>query len=164
MIAGGIVIYLVGWLAILPVPKSEAKGQRAEREVSCRKNSIRCRTVGFDVVFHAMRLLKIAAASLVFLGCSLPVTAAPVVNHSFETGDYTGWTQFGNTSFSPVIGPAFGTFFPTDGSFQASFGPQGSTGGITQDIVTTPGTTYEIVFDLFNFGGSPVSSRSISAG
>jgi hypothetical protein len=76
-----------------------------------------------------------------------------VVNGSFETGDFTGWTQQGDTSFTGVTGN-FSGVDPYDGSSQAFFGPTSSLGGISQTLATTAGTTYELTFALFNFGGT----------
>ncbi len=93
----------------------------------------------------------------VVFAVSLAVTSAGasaelVSNGGFETGDFTGWTQFGNTGFTGVGGGS-----PHSGSFQAFFGPIGSTGGIFQTLATTPGGTYDVDFWLRNLGGIPSS-------
>jgi hypothetical protein len=85
-----------------------------------------------------------------------PSSANSIVNGSFETGTLASWTQFGNTGFAGVQGN-FGGVNPTDGAFQAFFGPVGSTGGIAQTIATTIGQSYVFSFDLHNFGGTPSS-------
>ena len=100
-------------------------------------------------------------AASVIAGLALFASAAQaspnlVANGSFETGDFTSWTQFGNTGFTGVSG-TFGGIAPTDGLFQGFFGPVGSTGGIQQSIATGTGITYIVSFDLFNFGGTPNS-------
>ena len=60
-----------------------------------------------------------------------------VTNGGFETGSFTGWTQTGNTTFNGVQCPGPG---PTvhGGNCSAFFGPIGSTGGISQTLVTIP--------------------------
>lgn len=89
------------------------------------------------------------------LGISSQASAGNLVmNGSFETGDFTGWTQFGNTGFTGVQGN-FAGVNPEDGSFQAYFGPVGSLGGISQDLATVAGQSYDISFYLYNFGGTP---------
>src|ERR1700693_6210131 len=67
-----------------------------------------------------------------------------VVNGSFESGDFTGWTQTGNSGFSGVECPGVGFAGPNDGACDAFFGPVGSVGGITQTLGTLPGRFYNI--------------------
>jgi hypothetical protein len=81
-----------------------------------------------------------------------------VTNGGFETGDFTGWTQFGNTDFSGAICEVFSGGSPTEGFCQAFFGPVGSTGGIEQALdVGATGRPYTLDFDLYNSGGAPTS-------
>ena len=68
--------------------------------------------------------------------------AIVIANGGFETGDFTGWTQFGDTSFSGVD-----TIAPASGTYAAFFGP-GTPGGIFQTVATNPGDTYVITFSL----------------
>ena len=78
-----------------------------------------------------------------------------VVNGSFETGDFSGWEQVGDTGFSFVTAELAGGG-PTDGEFHAAFGPTDpGGGGIIQSIATTPGGVYSLSFDLANLGGTP---------
>lgn len=91
------------------------------------------------------------APSLLALALALPASAIPVVNGDFETGDFTGWTQIGNTGFSG----ASNTPFNHTGTFGAAFGPIGSLGGITQNLATVAGAQYAVSFWLQNLGGTP---------
>lgn len=75
-----------------------------------------------------------------------------VNNGGFETGDFTGWTQGGNTGFTGV-----GTGPVHSGDYAADFGPVGSTGGISQDLTTSNGQQYHLSFWLANDGGTPNS-------
>jgi hypothetical protein len=68
-----------------------------------------------------------------------------ITNGGFETGSFSGWTQFGNTGFTGVS-----TSAPHSGTYDASFGSVGSIGGISQAIATTAGQTYTIDFWLTN--------------
>lgn len=79
-------------------------------------------------------------------------SAELVVNGGFETGDFTGWTQFDNTGATGVAG-TFDSVSPFQGSYQAYFGAVGSSGGIRQDLATVAGQTYHISFALANLGG-----------
>src|SRR5438874_8646968 len=96
------------------------------------------------------------AAMGLAVGISGPAHAAELVtNGSFETGDFTGWTQVGNTGFSGVECPGVGFAGPGDGACDAFFGPVGSDGGISQVLNTVPGKQYNIRFDFQPDGGTP---------
>src|SRR5439155_336965 len=73
-----------------------------------------------------------------------------VANSGFETGDFTGWTQSGNTGFTGVDSGNVHS-----GSFAAFFGPIGSLGFITQNIPTVAGAQYTFSWFLQNNGGTP---------
>jgi hypothetical protein len=97
----------------------------------------------------------LCAAALAAAVMTTPAAAVNLVtNGSFETGDFTGWSETGDTSFTGVIGSALG-FDPTDGVYQGIFGPVGGLVYISQDIVTTPGASYLLSFDIGNTGGTP---------
>jgi hypothetical protein len=85
-----------------------------------------------------------------------------VANGSFETGDFTGWTQVGNTGFSGVQCPGPGGTV-AQGNCSAFFGPVGSTGGISQTIPLHVGQLYLLTFSFLPDGGSP-SSFSVTLG
>jgi len=96
-----------------------------------------------------------------------------VQNGDFETGDFTGWTQFGDTTFTGVD-----TFAPQAGTYAAYFGPT-SPGGIDQTIATSPGQGYVVSFWLqteadvngvatpnffeFNWDGGPAELTIVNA-
>ena len=102
--------------------------------------------------------LTLALAALVVFGLGAPAAKADdctvpgnlVTNCGFETGSFAGWTQSGNTGFTSVIpGSAH------SGAFGASFGPIGTLGFITQNLVTVPGASYNLSFWLRNASGTP---------
>lgn len=74
-----------------------------------------------------------------------------VNNGSFETGDFSGWTQMGNTGFNGVSCPGGAP----QGSCYGFFGPVGSDGGISQSLSTVAGNKYVITFSLSTDGGTP---------
>lgn len=76
-----------------------------------------------------------------------------VSNAGFETGDFTGWTQTGDTTFNGVQCPGAG--FVQSGNCDAFFGPVGTLGGITQNLSTVAGTFYDISFWLDPDGANP---------
>jgi len=104
------------------------------------------------------RNVLVAAASAVFmlsasLAWSAPVEIGPnlVVNGGFETGDLTGWTETGDTTFNGVNcgGGCFGNYAYSAGSLDFS--------SISQQIVTLAGSSYNIhVFlQVEDAGGIP---------
>jgi len=70
-----------------------------------------------------------------------------VSNGGFETGNFSGWTQFGNTGFDSVSTNAL---VVQAGSQGASFGEVGAFSGIFQTLATTAGASYQISFWLRN--------------
>ena len=97
--------------------------------------------------WKALTLLAVAAAGIA------PLKADLVTNGGFETGDFTGWTQTGNTGFTAVECPGPGGAI--DGNCDAFFGPIGSDGGISQDLSTSVVQPYTIRFVLRTDGGTP---------
>lgn len=106
------------------------------------------------------QFLVASAVMVAPIGLASPASATTLVNGDFETGDFTGWTQFGNTGFSTVD-----TVNPFAGTFAASFGPVGSTGGITQTLSTVIGNVYTLSFYLANGTafGPAIAGSSFSA-
>jgi hypothetical protein len=72
-----------------------------------------------------------------------------VVNGGFQTGDFTGWTQSGDTTFSFVVSD---TAARTVGGSYAVVGTSalGYPGSISQAINTTAGQAYAVSFWLAN--------------
>ncbi len=100
------------------------------------------------------RTMKRVAVIALVMAAGTQAQANILTNGGFETGDFTGWTQYGNTGFTGVSGE-FSSVLPPEGNFQAFFGPVDSEGGIFQSITTTPGETYTLIFQVLNFGGTP---------
>ncbi len=101
------------------------------------------------------KMISAVAAMGLALGISGLAHANLIVNGSFETGDFTGWTQSGNTGFSGVECPGAPFAGPGDGNCDAFFGPVGSNGTISQTFATVVGQFYTIVFDFKPDGGTP---------
>jgi hypothetical protein len=73
-----------------------------------------------------------------------------IINGGFETGNFMGWTQSGNTGATGV-----GTGTVHSGMYSAFLGPVGSDGFLAQTFTTTPGATYTLDYWLEHDGGSP---------
>jgi PEP-CTERM motif len=91
---------------------------------------------------------KILLIIAVLASAALTARANIVTNGGFETGDLTGWTQFGDTSFTAVAG-TFDGVSPHSGNFQLYSGPTSSFGGLDQTLATSPGA-YTVDFWLAN--------------
>ena len=101
------------------------------------------------------KMISAVAAMGLALGISGLTHANLIVNGSFETGDFTGWTLTGNTGFSGVECPGAPFAGPGDGNCDAFFGPVGSNATISQTFATVVGAFYTIVFDFQPDGGTP---------
>ena len=86
------------------------------------------------------------------------------MNGGFETGDFTGWTQTGNTVFNGVQCPGPGpTVF--EGNCSAFFGPVGSLGGISQTVTgLINGDFYTLRTPWLPDGGTPSEFQVIFGG
>jgi hypothetical protein len=92
------------------------------------------------------RLIVVAVMTMLVLGVQAGRASANVVaNGGFETNDFTGWTQSGNTDFTFVVDTS-----SHSGTHEAQLGPSGSLGFISQAIATTPGQSYMVSFWLAN--------------
>ncbi len=86
-----------------------------------------------------------------------------VRNCGFETGNFEGWTQSGDTSFTMVTGDA-----AHSGNFGAQIGPERFPGFLTQTLATVPGQLYDLSFWMRSSGqpnqfmlywdGTPISN------
>lgn len=74
---------------------------------------------------------------------SMPDASASIVtNGGFEAGDFSGWTQSGDTAFTGVDG-----FAPHSGDYAAFVGSIGGT-TLSQTLSTVAGATYQVEFWL----------------
>jgi hypothetical protein len=107
---------------------------------------------------------SIAATDLAtgFMGIQVNIVVQPaglIVNGDFETGDFTGWTQSGDTSYTGVSGDA-----PHSGRYAANLGPINGEGFLAQTFATTAGVTYTLDYWLAHDGGTPNSFRALING
>jgi hypothetical protein len=109
---------------------------------------------------------KILLIIAVVASAALTARAQNLVNNpGFETGDFTGWTQFGDTSFSGVANLSPDGTPPHSGNFLSYFGPTSGTGGIQQNIGgTVSGNLYNISFWLANSDTSFTNAATVTFG
>jgi len=133
-----------------------------------QSNAMKSCAVGAKFGMRAKTPVLVAGVVSILIAAS--ASAELVVNGNFETGDFSGWTQWGDPSYSG----ANGVYSPA-GPGVAFFGPVGGFGGIYQDIATVVGEQYTFSFDLSmqdgtpnsffaNFGGLEVMSYTDSGG
>ncbi|MEI7534134.1 MAG: immunoglobulin domain-containing protein [Verrucomicrobiae bacterium] len=88
------------------------------------------------------------------LNFTLQVRLSLVQNGDFETGNFTGWTQSGNTAFTSVA--SGNASYVHAGTYGAELGPSGSLGYLSQTLPTSSGQAYLLTFWLSN----PVSGST----
>ena len=109
----------------------------------------------------------LALVSLLGLGMTQSTRANLITNGGFETGDFSGWTVSGTDNEVEGSVPFIS---PHSGNYQAQFGVKNNS--ITQNVATTPGSSYVVDFWLaakiynpvggsvsVNWGGSTVFSH-----
>lgn len=107
-------------------------------------------------------VLSIVSAGL--MAFVTPVQASLVTNGGFETGDFAGWSQTGDTTFNGVQcpGPDPSVY---EGNCSAFFGPSFSVGGIEQTIdVGSAGLPWDLSFAFQPDGGIPSSFSVLFGG
>ena len=104
--------------------------------------------------------ILLALTAVAALSVAYPAKANLVTNGGFETGDFTGWTQGGDTGFDGVRGQFTG-INPHSGSFQAFLGNL-NTGFLSQMLALAVGTTYTVDFWLAkDFSGTNSFAASL---
>jgi PEP-CTERM motif len=103
-----------------------------------------------------MRKLMAGAALAATMALAGQASAATnfLVNGSFETGDFTGWTQGGNLAYTTVELSGF-FYTAASGNYYALEGPFYSDGFLSQTFSDAPGSTLLISGWVIGNGTSP---------
>lgn len=111
---------------------------------------------------HAKSIV-LAGVAGVFLAVAPASAADLVVNGGFETGTFTGFTRFGDTSASGLAGN-FPGIPAVSQSIRSYFGnTNGTVSGVYQDVATVLGQTYAVSF-LFEYDGGVPGTATLSFG
>jgi len=78
--------------------------------------------------------------------------ATLTVNGDFETGNFSGWMQGGNTGSTYIATSGFDGYTPHGGSYFAALGPVGSDGTLSQTVHDVAGQTLSVSFYLASDG------------
>jgi hypothetical protein len=104
------------------------------------------------------RTLSLAITTALLAGYPAVASAQNIVsNPGFETGDFTGWTEFGPANACQGVD----NFNPRSGTYSAFFCTTGTISGIFQNLTTTPGQEYVFAYFIANsVSGAPGGPRN----
>jgi hypothetical protein len=94
------------------------------------------------------------AATMASASASALASTQYLVNGGFETGDFTGWTESGNFSFTSVV-PSPYFYAAQAGDYFVFDGPVNSDAYLSQTFTDTPGQTLYVSGWVTGFGSSP---------
>jgi hypothetical protein len=120
---------------------------------------------GVTLMHIPLRAGKLLGATLALvLMLSSQAAADLVVNGGFESGNFTGWTQSGDTSFTSVAQSGEHGYNAQGGNNYAALGPLFSNGFLSQTLATTAGQSYTFSWYLASNGTRPDSFSASWAG
>lgn len=90
-------------------------------------------------VYAANVLIANGAGIVAVLPFTISVGQPLTANGGFETGDFTGWTETGSTTFLTVSRTAS---YVHSGTYGAELGPYRALSYLSQNLATTPGSSY----------------------
>jgi hypothetical protein len=99
---------------------------------------------------------EVSAPLLAFTALAIVSTAPAfadnlLINGSFETGDFTGWTSTDTSGYTFVTMAYYG-YVPADGLYFVALGAQYEDSYISQTFTDIPGTTYALSYYYANDG------------
>jgi hypothetical protein len=101
-------------------------------------------------------LAVVALVAVLLVGAPTAFATNLLTNGSFETGDFTGWTQSNNFEDTFVETGAYYDYSGAeDGIYYAALGPVSSDGTLSQTFATTAGAHYTFSFWFASVGDNP---------
>ena len=130
------VISTGSWLTASPNSGALAAGGQSNLMVSLNSvaNSLAAGIYNANVVITNQNGGTVSLLSTLLVGQPL------LLNGGFETGDFTGWTQSGNTAYTLVT--SNNLQFVHSGTYGAQLGPSGTLGYLSQILPTSGGQNY----------------------
>jgi len=123
--------------------------RRQEKVMSSKRRVLASAFLAISVVSYAGETKPALSNNSIIdtvVDCATAV-ANPVANCGFETGDFTGWIQSGDPTYTTVDGA-----LPHSGAFALTTGPGTSLGCITQYLDTPTFSSYNLSFWRQNTG------------
>ena len=122
------------WLNVSPASGTLAAGAQTALTVSlAAANSLA------SGVYTANVLVTNWTGVAAVLPFTVNVGQPLLANGGFETGDFTGWTETGAATYMAVSSAAG---YVHSGTYGAELGPYGALSYLSQNLVTTPGSSY----------------------
>ena len=135
------------WLAVSATNGSVAAGGQVTVTVSLSSATKTLKAA----IYKANLTFTNASGVIAVVPFTLSIGQPLVENGGFETGNFTGWTQSGNTSYTSVT--RGNPFFVHSGVYGAELGPSGSPGYLSQTVTTVSGQAYLLSLWLRNGSG-----------
>lgn len=136
------------WLTVSATNGSIAAGGQASVTVSLSSSANTLRAAVYNSTIRFTNTAGLFAVIPFRLSIGQPL----VQNGGFETGNFSGWTQSGNTTYTSVT--SANSAFVHSGARGARLGPSGTPGYLSQNLTTAAGQTYLLSLWLRNAAGS----------
>ena len=95
----------------------------------------------------SLQVTNLASQFVQTVAINVVVSDVLVQNGGFETGNFTGWTETGGTTYMLVTSTSA---YVHSGTYGAELGPSGALSYLSQTLPTSPGQAYLLSFWLYN--------------
>jgi len=96
----------------------------------------------------SLQVTNLASQFVQTVAINVIVSDVLVQNGGFETGNFTGWTETGATTYMSVVSGS--STYVHSGTYGAELGPAGALSYLSQTLPTSPGQAYLLSFWLSN--------------